>query len=106
MLTRKQYKENITVTFEPDFKECSWHPDGVLNMGQRKVTNHNTTQDILLTMDDLSFYPNQNDLRQFVYYAPQAVYDKFYKPFYTLMDISKSGKVEGTTLVLRLLERN
>lgn len=60
-------------------------------------------KDILLTEDDLSFMPTQDNLKTFTYWATKDVHDKLFKSLYDLREVSPSGKIVKTTNVLNLL---
>ena len=77
---------------------------GELDTGQRQVEVLTTDTDVLLTENDLNFFPTQKQLDELTFYAPKAVYDKLYKPFFHKRTANKSGKVTGTELKLKLLE--
>lgn len=89
--------------WESKFVDCTWTKSKKLDNGQRKLVQINTDKDIELTLDDLKYFPTQKDLETYTFRAKPEVYEKLYKPFYTIRHVNKD-KVTSTELKLKLIE--
>lgn len=101
MRTLKE-KETETV-WESNMVEAPWATNGYVDNG-RKVTHVVFDDlDVLLTLDDLNYYPTQDELLKYNFFAEEDVYSKLYKPYYEYRHVSKKGKVESVELKLQKL---
>lgn len=101
---RKRKEVTHKVKWQENLQECLWLNEKVIDNGQRVLEQVNFDTDILLTEDDLSFMPTQEDLKTYTYWARKEVYDKLWKPYYELRNANKKGKVTVGENVLKLLE--
>lgn len=89
--------------WEEKMEDVPWAPGGVLDCGKKTSrTPELTDTDVLVTMDDLHFYPTQEMLKTYTFYAEQDVFDKLFKPYYHVRQLKKE-KVVGTELNLQVL---
>ena len=89
--------------WQSNIVDCEWIQGGKLDIGQKVNKELINDNDILLTMDDLTYHPTQKELTEYTFYAKKDVYDQIFKPKYTLLSIKKN-KVVGSELKLVLLD--
>jgi len=76
--------------WEEKLEDVAWVPGGVLDCGKKTSrTPELTDTDVLVTMDDLHFYPTQEMLKTYTFYAEQDVFDKLFKPYYHVRQLKK-----------------
>lgn len=91
------------VEWKSDLKDMPWHPNRKLDIGHKEFVKTNHDTDILLTEEDLHFYPTQKDLDTYTYFAPTEVYNKLFKPLYMKRTVNKD-KVISSELMLKELK--
>jgi hypothetical protein len=90
--------------WKSNIQTCPWSPTGTIDVGQKVNIEVEEVKRVILTENDLHFYPTQEQLKTIKFVAPKEVYDKLFHSYYNLREITKSGKVKESKLMLRCLE--
>lgn len=90
--------------WKSNIQECLWSPTGTIDVGQKVNVDVEEVKRVVLTENNLHFSPTQEQLKNIEYVAPKEVYDKLFHPYYHLREITKSGKVKESTLMLKCLD--
>ena len=90
--------------WKSNIQPCLWSPTGTIDVGQKVNIEVEEVKRVVLRANDLHFYPTQEQLKTIEFVAPKEVYDKLFHPYYNLREITKSGKVKDTKLMLKCLD--
>lgn len=90
--------------WKSNIQECLWSPTGTIDVGQKVNVDVEEIKRIVLTENDLHFFPTQEQLKAIEFVAPKEVYDKLFHPYYNLREITKSEKVKDSKLMLKCLD--
>ena len=76
----------------------------IIDEGQTVNIEVEEVKRIVLTENDLHFYQTQEQLKTIEFVAPKEVYDKLFHPYYNLREVTKSGKLKDSKLMLKCLD--
>lgn len=89
--------------WKSDKQYCAWTKSRTLDLGKKVLVEVEKPERIVLTEKDLHFYPTQEQLKTIEFVAPKNVYDKLFKAYYNVREVSKKGKVLDSKNVLKCL---
>ncbi len=73
--------------WKSNIQECLWSPTGTIDVGQKVNIEVEEIKRIVLTENDLHFFPTQEQLKNIEFVAPKEVYNKLFHPYYNLREI-------------------
>ena len=64
--------------WKSNIQECLWSPTGTIDVGQKVNIEVEEIKRIVLTENDLHFFPTQEQLKTIEFVAPKEIYDKLF----------------------------
>lgn len=100
----RKLNEKVTKTvWVSNMVETPWTSTSYVDNGCKVTRVVFDDPDVLLTLEDLNYYPTQDELLKYNFFAEENVFNKLYKPYYEYRHVSKKGKVESVELKLQKL---
>lgn len=111
VLSKKKGENNMITRNQSTTPQRKWTPQKTVSHRGQDLVLHRWKQEtlekdtnVLLTEDDLHYFPSQKELKENNYYAHKDVYDKLYKPLFNIQEVDKVGRVKVVGNKLNLIE--